>query len=80
MREIYEMFRGTMTPDAILAAGGNQLSARFYAELYVGLYYDAIGDRVRALPHLRNAADRKYATAGGYMHRVAELHPLLRAL
>ena len=78
MREIYEMFRGTMTPDAILALPNSQPSARFFAELYVGLYYDSIGDRARATPHLRNAADRKYATAGGYMHRVAELHPLLQ--
>jgi lipoprotein NlpI len=78
MREIYEMFRGTMKPEAILAVGGNQPSARFFAELYVGLYYDALGDRARATEHLRNAADRKYAAAGGYMHRVAELHPLLR--
>jgi lipoprotein NlpI len=78
MREIYEMFRGTMKPEAILAAGGTQPSSQFFAELYVGLYYDATGDRTRALQHLRNAADRKYAAAGGYMHRVAELHPLLR--
>ena len=48
MREIYEMFRGTMKPEAMLAAGGDQPSARFFAELYVGLYYDAIGDRPRA--------------------------------
>jgi lipoprotein NlpI len=78
MREIYEMFRGTMTPEAILAAAGNQPSSRFFAELYVGLYYDAIGDRSRAVPHLRSAAAKSYAPAGGYMHRVAELHPLLR--
>jgi lipoprotein NlpI len=77
MREIYEMFRGTMTPEAILKAGGSQGSARFFAELYVGLYYDAIGDR-RAVQHLRNAAAKNFAPAGGYMHRVAELHPLLR--
>ena len=79
MREIYQMFRGTLTPEAILTAGGTQLSSRFFAELYVGLYYDATGDRSRAVQHLRNAADRKYAAAGGYMHRVAELHPLLRS-
>jgi lipoprotein NlpI len=78
MREIYEMFRGTMTPDAILAAAGNQPSSRFFAELYVGLYFDAIGDRSRAVPRLRSAAAKSYAPAGGYMHRVAELHPLLR--
>jgi hypothetical protein len=78
MREIYQMFRGTMTPDQILKAGGAEPSSRFFAELYVGLYYDALGDRSRATQHLRNAADKMYASAGGYMHRVAELHPLLR--
>ena len=78
MREIYEMFRGKMTPEAILATGATEPSARFFAELYVGLYYDAIGDRARATQHLRNAAAKNYAPAGGYMHRVAELHPLLR--
>ena len=71
MREIYEMFRGTMTPEAILATAGTEPSARFFAELYVGLYYDAIGDRSRATQHLRNAAAKNYAPAGGYMHRVA---------
>jgi lipoprotein NlpI len=79
MREIYQMFRGTMTPDAILKAGANEPSARFFSELYVGLYYDATGDRTRAIEHLRRAAAKDYVSAGGYMHRVAELHPLLQS-
>jgi lipoprotein NlpI len=78
MREIYEMFRGTMTPEAILKAGSRDPSSRFFAELYVGLYYDATGDRTRAIEHLRRAAVKDFASVGGYMHRVAELHPLLR--
>jgi lipoprotein NlpI len=78
MREIYQMFRGAMTPDAILKVAGNEASAQFFAELYVGLYYDAMGDRTRAIEHLRRAAAKDFAAAGGYMHRVAELHPLLR--
>ena len=77
MREVYEMFRGTMPPDAVLAAAGQSLSARFYAELYVGLYYEATGDRTAALTHLKAAASDQFASAGGYMHRVAMLHPLL---
>jgi hypothetical protein len=79
MREIYQMFRGTMTPDAILKAAGSEPSSRFFAELYVGLYYDATGDRTKAIEHLRRAAAKDYASAGGYMHRVAELHPLLQS-
>jgi lipoprotein NlpI len=79
MREIYQMFRGAMKPDEILRAAGKDASSRFFAELYVGLYYDAAGDRTRAIEHLRLAADDQYAPAGGYMHRVAQLHPLLRS-
>ena len=78
MREIYQMFRGTMTPEAILAAGGNEPSARFFAELYVGSLLRRDRRSVACPQHLRNAAAKNYAPAGGYMHRVAELHPLLR--
>jgi len=46
--------------------------------LYVGLYYRANGDKAKALPHLRLAASDTYANVGGYMHRVATLHPLLQ--
>jgi lipoprotein NlpI len=77
MREVYEMFKGTMTPDAVLAAAGQSASARFYAELYVGLYYEATGNTTAGLAHLKAAASQQYANAGGYMHRVATLHPLL---
>ena len=79
MREIYQMFKGTMTPDAVLKAAGSGLSSQFFAELYVGLYYDAIGDDARARQHLTVAASPRFADAGGYMYRVAALHPLLRA-
>ena len=79
MREVYEMFKGTMTPDAVLAAGGQSVSARFFAELYVGLYYEATGNRAMGLAHLKAAASDRFASAGGYMHRVAMLHPLLAA-
>lgn len=78
MREIYEMFKGTMSPDAVLKAAGNELSAQFYAELYVGLYYDALGDDARARQHLTTAASSRFASAGGYMYRVATLHPRIR--
>jgi len=77
MREVYEMFRGTMQPDAVLAAAGQSIAARFYAELYVGLYYEATGNRTAGLTHLKEAASDRFTKAGGYMHRVATLHPLL---
>jgi len=79
MREVYEMFKGTMTPEAVLKAGSQSTSGRFFAELYVGLYYEATGNKDAGLTHLKNAASQQYAQAGGYMHRVATLHPLLTA-
>jgi lipoprotein NlpI len=79
MREVYQMFQGTLTPQKVLEAGGKGGSSEFFAELYVGLYYDALGNDKLALQHLRNAAaDRFSSVAGGYMPRVAQLHPRLR--
>jgi lipoprotein NlpI len=74
MRQIYEMFRGALTPEQVLAAAGRGASARFYAELYLGLYFEAMGDAARAREHVTAAADERFADAGGYMHMVARVH------
>ena len=74
MRQVYEMFRGALTPDQVLAAAGAQPSARFYAYLYRGLYFEAIGDTRQARVDLTRAASDEFRTAGGYMHVVARVH------
>src|SRR5580704_5949426 len=74
MREIYEMFRGTLTPEQVLAAASGQLESEFYAHLYLGLYFEALGNSGRALEHITTAAADRYAAAGGYMHEVARIH------
>jgi lipoprotein NlpI len=74
MVEIYRMFRGDLTPEQVLAAGGTGLEGQFYAHLYVGLYYQAVGDGKGAREHITRAAHDRYASAGGYMHRVARVH------
>jgi outer membrane protein assembly factor BamB len=74
MRQIYEMFRGTMSPERVLQAAGVRDSGQFYAQLYVGLYHEALGDRKLALNHITQAAAERYAEAGGYMHTVAKVH------
>ena len=74
MRQIYEMFRGALTPEQVLQAAGSQPSAQFYAQLYVGLYFEALRDDRRALEHIMAAAADRYADAGGYMHTVAKVH------
>jgi lipoprotein NlpI len=74
MREVYDMFRGTLTPEQVLAAAGSQVSAQFYAQLYVGLYFEALGQDAQALEHITAAADDRFARVGGYMHIVAKVH------
>ena len=77
MREVYDLFRGERTPDQVLAAAGRSTSGQFYAHLYLGLDFEALGDRAQALAHIRLAADDGFAAAGGispYMHMVARVH------
>ena len=74
MKEVYEMFRGATTAEAVLKAAGTRPQARFYAHLYVGLYSEAIGDSARAREHIELAAQSQFADAGGYMHMVAVVH------
>jgi lipoprotein NlpI len=74
MREVYEMFRGATTADAVLKAAGERPQGRFYAHLYVGLYSEAIGDQARAREQIDLAAQPQFADAGGYMHMVAVVH------
>ncbi len=74
MAEIYQMFRGLLTPEQVLAAAGAQLESQFAAHLYVGLYYEALGNKERALEHISAAAQDRYAAVGDYMHMVARVH------
>ena len=74
MAEIYEMFRGRMSPQEVLSAAGAQASARFYAHLYRGLYHEAWGRTEAAREEIFLAADARFARFGGYMHGVAVVH------
>jgi lipoprotein NlpI len=73
MRQVYEMFRGTMTPEQVLATAGNRPDGLFFGHLYVGLYFEAIGMSARAREHIAIAAEDRFAP-GGYMHMVARVH------
>ena len=74
MRQVYELFRGTLTPEQVMSAAGNRPDGEFYAHLYLGLYFEALGDKARALEHITTAAADRYASVGGYMHMVARVH------
>jgi lipoprotein NlpI len=77
MREVYQMFRGETSPEQVLTAAGKESEAQFYAHLYLGLYFEALGNKDRSLEHIRIAAEDRFA-AGGYMHRVARVHLQVR--
>jgi lipoprotein NlpI len=79
MMEVLELYRGTAKPEDVLAAAQrgtpsqNELRGRlFYAHLYLGLYYDATGDSVKAREHIFKAAG-EFAT-DHYMGDVARVH------
>jgi lipoprotein NlpI len=74
MREVYQMFRGALTPEQVLSTAGSLPEAQFYAHLYVGLYFDALGMKKRALDLMTIAAEDRFARYGGYMHMVARVH------
>jgi len=73
MSQIYQMLRGDLSVEQMIKAGGAQLEGQFYAELYAGLYLEALGNSKSALKHVRNAAADRYSSSG-YMHDVARVH------
>lgn len=79
MRDIYELYLGKKTPDDVLASAikgdlDPELKNRqlFYAHLYLGIWFDLIGERAKALDHLNKAADDH--RIGHYMWDVARVH------
>ncbi len=73
MDAIYALFAGSGTPDAVLkSASSNAPDSVFYANLYLGLYFEAIGDTVKARHHLTQAAADSGATH--YMGDVARVN------
>jgi lipoprotein NlpI len=85
MKQVLELFAGKLKPQDVIAAaetanlkGEALTSARFYAHLYVALYYESEKDEKKALEHL-TAAVEKYKI-GDYMWDVADAHlKLLKA-
>ncbi|MFT5528166.1 MAG: lipoprotein NlpI [Pirellulaceae bacterium] len=87
MMQVYELYRGNLKPTEVLKAieeaGGSaeqQAGRTFYADLYLGLYYEANGKHKLARKHLDKAADPKLGESGhlnSYMWDVARIHVLL---
>jgi lipoprotein NlpI len=81
MKEILALYAGKCEPAAVLAAAEqgeaesrhNQLC---YAHLYLGLYFEALGDAVKAREHMTQAAGP--FCMDHYMGKVAVMHAKLR--
>jgi lipoprotein NlpI len=78
MAQIQQLFGGSMTPNEVLQtgkeAGG---AARFYADLYVGLYYEALDHEDESLRLIASAATSPEGRRD-YMGDVARVHMTLR--
>ena len=77
MAEVHRLFSGKGKVEDILAAAkaapkNQQSSAQFYADLYLGIYFEALKDKAKAREHILKAAER--AAENGYMGDVARVH------
>jgi lipoprotein NlpI len=78
MAQVQQMFAGKMTPGDVLRAGeAGGDTAKFYADLYVGLYYEATGKPDESLRLITLAAENP-AAKNSYMGDVARVHVKLR--
>ncbi len=78
MAQIQQMFAGTMTPEEVLSMGKKAVGlAKFYADLYVGFYFEALNRDDESLQLLRLAAGNS-AAKENYMRDVARVHVALR--
>ena len=78
MMEVYALFRGDVKPEDVLLSArrgdppADRLNERlFYAELYLGLYYEAAGDAEKSAQHIKAAIEHKLPH---YMWDVAKVH------
>jgi len=71
MMQIYDLYAGKTTPEKVFDVAKTP-DAQFYANLYVGLYYDATGNPKLAADYISKAA--QYSGEGNYMVDVAHVH------
>jgi lipoprotein NlpI len=79
MKQVHQLFAGGATPEDVWkAAQAGDVSPEvrrrheFYAHLYLGLYYEAIGEEPKAREHIFKAA--ALSEAQNYMGVVARVH------
>lgn len=85
MKEIWALYAGKGSPEEVLAAAKagapaeDDLRNRLcYAHLYLGLYFEALGETERSAEHIKLSAG-KYRM-DHYMGKVAQVHAKLRQI
>ena len=81
MKQVHELFAGKGTVEDVLKAaesgeGEDLKNHRCYAHLYLGLYFEALGDAAKAKEHLLKAA--KDFQMDHYMGKCAQVHVKVR--
>ena len=78
MMSVLKMLKGEIEPAQVLAAAvdasipkPSQPMAQFYADLYVGLYYESVGDAEQATKYLKRSQEHGRS---GYMVRTAKVY------
>ena len=89
MSQIYEMYAGRMTPEQVLAIA-NRTSPRveldseqhrlqrYYAQLYIGLYYEMLKKEEASIEAMKKAAQLNPLGKTNFMGQVARVHLQLR--
>ena len=84
MMQVYQLYAGKLRPEAVLKAAEagtlpepQRKQQLFYAHLYLGIYYDLLGDKEKAREHLKLASQRY--RIDHYMGEVARVHEELLA-
>ncbi len=81
MKQVHELFAGKGTVEDVLKAaesgeGDSLKDHRCYAHLYLGLYFEALGDAAKAKEHMLKAA--KDYRMDHYMGKCAQVHVKVR--
>lgn len=85
MSQIYEMFADRMTPAEVLIvargsapgqpdAGTRQELPQYYAQLYIGLYHEMLGEHDLALEAMKKATEINPLGKANFMGQVARVH------
>lgn len=81
MKHVHDLFSGKGSPEEVLKAaesgeGESLRNHRCYAHLYLGLYFEALGDEAKAKAHMLKAA-QDYSM-NHYMGTCAQVHVKVR--